>query len=107
MNIQNLTTIENIELFIQKNQAVAFTVLGDKHWRYQFIQRTSSKFGYITLKRQGKNQIGACHNNGFTTIYDQNSIKLFVEMDTRHADICGHAIKKLMELAYNAYKQQE
>lgn len=28
-------------------------------------------------------------------------------MDTRHEDICGHAIKKLCERAYNQFEQQE
>ncbi len=40
MTIENLTTIEALENFIQGNQAVAFTVLGDKNKRYQFIQKT-------------------------------------------------------------------
>ena len=39
MTIKNLTTIETLENFIQGNQAVAFTVLGDKSERYQFIQK--------------------------------------------------------------------
>ncbi len=40
MKIENLTTIEDLENFVQGNQAVAFTVLGDKYQRYQFIQST-------------------------------------------------------------------
>ena len=36
MTIENLTTIEALENFIQGNQAVAFTVLGDKNERYIF-----------------------------------------------------------------------
>ena len=40
MNIKNLTTIKELEHFIQGNQAVAFTVLGDKNERHQFIQKT-------------------------------------------------------------------
>lgn len=31
MNIENLTTIKELEHFIQGNQAVAFTVLGNKN----------------------------------------------------------------------------
>ena len=54
MNIENLTTIEELERFIQGNQAVAFTVLGDKNQRYQFIQKTLIKFRYITLKKTDK-----------------------------------------------------
>jgi len=37
MTIENLTTIEALKNFIQGNQAVAFTVLGDKNERYQLI----------------------------------------------------------------------
>ena len=54
MNIENLTTIEELERFIQGNQAIAFTVLGDKNQRYQFIQKTLIKFRYITLKKTDK-----------------------------------------------------
>ncbi len=137
MNIENLTTIEDLEHFVQGNQAVAFTILGDKHQRYQFIQRTLIKFGYITLKKSDKGIVSRylqkvtgysrqqltrlirqykdtgsikwrpCRSNGFTTIYDKKDIKLLVEMDTRHEDICGHAIKKLMERAYKTFEQQE
>jgi len=46
MNIENLTTIEALENFIQGKQAVAFTVLGDKHERYQFIQKTLNQLSY-------------------------------------------------------------
>ncbi len=54
MTIKNLTTIEALEGFIQGNQAVAFTVLGDKHERYQFVQKTLIKFRYITLSKLDK-----------------------------------------------------
>jgi len=137
MNIENLTTIEDLERFIQGNQAVAFTVLGDKHQRYQFIQKTLIKFGYITLSKPDKGIVSRylrkvtgysrqqltrlikqykdsgsikwqpSRSNGFSTIYSKKDISLLVEMDTRHEDICGHAIKKLMERAYNNFDQQE
>ncbi len=54
MTIENLTTIETLENFIQGNQAVVFTVLGDKNERYQFIQKTLIKFRYITLSKPDK-----------------------------------------------------
>jgi hypothetical protein len=54
LNIDNLTTIEELERFIQGNQAVAFTVSGDKNQRYQFIQKTLIKFRYISLKKPTK-----------------------------------------------------
>ncbi|MEI6858453.1 MAG: hypothetical protein V5788_01460 [Shewanella sp.] len=136
MTIENLTTIEALECFIQGNQAVAFTVLGDKHERYQFVQKTLVKFRYITLskldkgvvnryirkitgysrqqltrlikqyKEVGKIQWRPCRRNGFSTTYGKNDIKLLVEKDIRHEDICGHAIKKLCERAYNKFEQK-
>jgi transposase InsO family protein len=137
MNIENLTTIEELERFIQGNQAVAFTVLGDKNQRYQFIQKTLIKFRYITLKKTDKGIVNQylkkvtgyslqqltrlikqykdvgrinwqpCRTNGFSTIYSTKDIKLLAEMDARHDDICGHATKKLLERAYNTFEQSE
>lgn len=137
MNIENLKTIEDLEHFLQGNQAVAFTVLGNKDERYQFIQKTLIKFRYIRLKKSDKGVVNhylrkvtgysrqqltrlikqykecgkitwqPCRSNGFSTIYNKKDIKLLAEMDARHEDICGHAIKKLMERAYNKYKQPE
>jgi len=137
MNIENLKNIEDLEQFIQGTQAVAFTVLGDKNERYQFIQNTLVKFHYLTLNKSEKGVVNRylrkvtgysrqqltrlikqykdlgsvkwhpCRSNGFSTTYDNKDIKLLVEMDTRHDDICGHAIKKLMERAYKKYEQPE
>jgi hypothetical protein len=36
MNSENLTTVESLAQFLQGNQAIAFSVLGDKTERYQF-----------------------------------------------------------------------
>ncbi|MFT7009115.1 MAG: hypothetical protein ACJAXJ_003663 [Colwellia sp.] len=137
MTIKNLTTIETLENFIQGNQAVAFTVLGDKSERYQFIQKTLIKFRYIALSKPDKGVVNRyirkvtgysrqkisrlikqykdvgiikwrpCRSNGFSKTYDKKDIKLLVEMDTRHEDSCGHAIKKLCERAYTKFAQEE
>jgi hypothetical protein len=137
MNIENLNTIEDLEHFVQGNQTVIHPILGDKHARYQFIQKTLVKFGYITLNRADKGIVNRyirkvsgysrpqltrlikqykdgggiqwqpCRSNGFSTIYTIQDIKLLAEMDTRHDDICGHAIKKLIERAYNIFGQKE
>ena len=137
MNIENLSTISDLKHFIEGNQAVAFTVLGNKHERYQFIQKTLVKFRYITLSKADKgvvtgylrkvtaysrqqltrlikqyNETGRikwqpCRSNGFSTTYDKKDIKLLAEMDQRHDDMCGHAIKKLMERALTQFDQTE
>jgi hypothetical protein len=54
MNIKNLNTIEAIDEFLQGNQAVAFSVLGDKKERYQFVQSTLIKFSYMMLSKVDK-----------------------------------------------------
>jgi hypothetical protein len=54
MNIENLKAIEELDNFIQGNQAVVFTVLGDKNERYKFIQKILIKFRYLTLKKADK-----------------------------------------------------
>lgn len=72
MNIENLTTIKDLEHFIQGNQAVALLSLSDKHQRYQFIQKTLIKFGYITLTKPNKSiisrylrKVGVIHNSNY------------------------------------------
>jgi hypothetical protein len=137
MNIESLNTIEDLEHFVRGNQTVIYPILGDKHQRYQFIQKTLVQFSYITLKRTDKGIVNRyirkisgysrqqltrlikqykdggviqwqpCRSNGFSTIYNIQDIKLLAEMDTRHDDICGHAIKKLIERAYHIYEQKE
>ena len=137
MNIENLTSIEDLEQFLQGNKAIAFTVLGDKKVRYQFIKSALIKFRYMTLKKRDKSVLlrylgkittysrqqltrlikqyretgyihwYPCRSNGFTTIYSKQDIKLLAEMDSRHEDICGHAIKKLCERAYKTFNQEE
>ena len=54
MNINKLNTIEALEGFLQGNQAIAFAVLGDKNERYQLIQSTLIRLGYITLSKPHK-----------------------------------------------------
>tara|TARA_R110001583_G_scaffold27381_3_gene97948 strand:+ start:187 stop:1494 length:1308 start_codon:yes stop_codon:yes gene_type:complete len=137
MNIENINTLEDLEHFIQGNQTVIHPILGDKHERYQFIQKTLVQFSYVTLNKADKGIVNRyirkvsgysrqqltrlikqykdggsiqwqpCRSNGFSTVYTMQDITLLAEMDTRHDDICGHAIKKLIERAYNIFGQQE
>ena len=57
MNIEKLKTIEDLENFVQGNQAVAFSVLGDKNERYQFIQKVLVKFRYVTSNKSDKGAV--------------------------------------------------
>ena len=119
MNINKLNTIEALESFLQGNQAVAFAVLGDKHERYQLIQSTLAKLGYITLSRPHKGvvirflvkitgysrqqltrlikkyvQIGQvrwqpARNNGFQKKYQREDILLIAGIELKGSELKG------------------
>jgi hypothetical protein len=46
MNSEKLTTVESLDQFLQGNQAIAFSVLGDKTGHYKFTQKIRVKFTY-------------------------------------------------------------
>jgi len=133
MKIENLDTIKALEEFLQGNQLVAFSVLGNKTERYRFIQKTLVKFGYITLAKKekgiviyylikmteysrqqltrlikqytktGKINWTPCRSNGFTKKYTDNDIILLAKTDELHDTPCGHAVKKLCERAHDMF----
>ncbi|MCP3674981.1 MAG: hypothetical protein GY829_11005 [Gammaproteobacteria bacterium] len=59
ISIESLTTIKSLENFLQGNQAIAYSVLGDKTERYQFIRKTLVKFSYATCSKKHKGVINA------------------------------------------------
>jgi hypothetical protein len=63
MNIENLTTLESLDQFLQGNRSIAFSVLGDKTERYQFTQKILVKFTYQTCSKQDKGLITFPHEN--------------------------------------------
>lgn len=133
MKIENLDTIEALEAFLQGNQLVAFSVLGNKTERYHFIRRTLVRFDYITLPRKdkgivirylikmteysrqqvtrlikkyvktGKINWTPCRSNGFTKKYTDSDIVLLAKTDELHDTPCGHAVKKLCERAHDVF----
>ena len=54
MKIDYLDAIETLENFLQGNQTVAFSVLGNKHERYQFIRKSLVKFRYHRSPKRDK-----------------------------------------------------
>ena len=124
MTIKNLDTIEALEAFLQGNQPVAFSVLGDKTDRYNFIRKTLVKIDYMNLSKRDKGiviryllkmteysrqqltrlikkythtgQINwmPSRRNGFAKKYTCLDIQLLAKTDDRHDSPCGHAVKK-------------
>jgi len=136
MTIKNLDTVEALEAFLQGNQPVAFSVLGDKTERYTFIRKTLVTISYINLSKKDKGvviryllkmtdysrqqltrlikqytQTGKinwtpCRNNGFAKKYTDKDIILLAKTDERHDTPCGHTVKKLCERAYDMFDDE-
>lgn len=137
MKIENLKTITALEGFLQGNQLVAFSVLGNKTERYDFIRKTLVKFHYLTLPKKdkgivirylikmtgysrqqltrlikkyaktGKVNWTPCRHNGFTKKYTDDDILLLVKTDKLHDTPCGHSVKKLCERAYGKFEDND
>jgi len=137
MNIDSLTTIESLEDFLQGNQSIAYSVLGDKTERYQFIRKTLVRFSYLACSKKDKGVIKRflqkisgysrpqltrlisrysqsgqikwqpCRSNGFACQYTAEDIRLLVQMDENHDTPCGQAIKKLCERAHQVHTEVE
>jgi hypothetical protein len=133
MNIENLNTIEALDEFPLGSQPIAFSVLGNKAQRYDFIRKTLVKFHYSTLSKKDKGTVirylqkmtdysrqqitrlisqyvrtgkidwVPCRHNGFTKKYTDNDIFLLTKTDELHDTPCGSAVKKLCERAHDVF----
>lgn len=137
MTSENLTSIGQLEAFLQGTQPVMFTVTGNKTERYQWIQRTLVKFNYLGLSKRDKGTL-RCYlmkltgysrqqltrlieqyrktgrltqrqrpSQGFARCYTDEDIRLLAKMDTLHDTPSGPRLKKLCERAYQVYGQSE
>lgn len=137
MNVDKLTTVKSLEDFLQGNQAIAFSVLGDKSERYRFIQKILIRFQYVTClksdkgtitrflikvtgysrqqltrlisqyKKTGRIKWEPCRSQGFSRKYTEKDIRLLAKTDEQHDTPCGHAVKKLCERAYHIFGELE
>ena len=137
MNVKDLTTIDQLTAFLEGTQRVAFEVASDKDSRYQWIQRTLVKFRYKSLRKPDKGVLiqylvkvsGYSRQQitrlvkqyrdtgrlvrrqrtvkGFSRRFNDDDIRLLVNMDVRHNTPNGLTMKKLCERAYAVFDQQE
>ena len=135
MNIEDLTTINQVIAFLEGTQRVAFEVADDKDSRYRWVQRTLVKFHYLSLSRPDKGVLirylmkisGYSRQqitrlikqyrdtgrlvrqqrtvNGFSRRFTAADIRLLAAMDERHNTPNGLTMKKLCERAYTLYGQ--
>ena len=136
MTINELTTLTDLENHLKNNQPLAFSILGNKPERYQFVQKILVKFCYLTLGKRDKGVVirflmkiteysrqqitrliqsytktgkvswKPCRSNGFKKKYTTADIVLLAQMDERHDAPCGHSVKKLCERAYTVFDDQ-
>ena len=57
MSLDQLTTIEAIQQFLNGTQAVAFAIATHKQERYRWVQKTLVKHQYILLNKRDKGVI--------------------------------------------------
>jgi transposase InsO family protein len=137
MNINDLTTIEQLEQFLTGTQSIAFLVASNKKDIYRDIQRTLVRFRYPTLNKGSKGLVvrflikitGYSRQQitrlikqycvtgkiewqqriyqGFERLYTVEDISLLASLDERHNTLSGPATKKLCERAYALFKQTQ
>lgn len=137
MNVNKLTSIEEIEQFLNGTQPVAFSLEAQGQAIYPWIQATLSKFHYDTLGKRSRGIVtrylikisGYSRQqivrliqqfretkriafkrkpvHRFAKKYTSSDIRLLAELDTLHDTLSGPATKKLCERAYHCFGQSE
>jgi len=136
MKLEELTTTEQLEQFLNGTQAVLFEISSVKKERYDWIRRELIRFNYL---QQGKVDKGIVirylmkvsgysrqqvtrliaqyrktgyirhhHANvpAFQRRYSKEDIRLLAKMDQRYDGPCGHTLKKLCERAYRVFNEE-
>lgn len=136
MSLEQITTIDAINQFLEGTQAVAFSVETNKKERYQWVQKTLVKHVYLQLGKTDKGVITRylmkvtgysraqikrlirqytntgtvavkpARRNGFKRAYTNTDIRLLATMDERHGQPSGPVLKKLCERAYKRFNQE-
>lgn len=136
MKLDNINSLEQVEKFLEGNQPVAFSILGDKQERYHFIRGVLVKFSYHTAtkstkgllkrfirkitgysrpqvtrlikqhKQTGKLVWRPSRSNGFKKKYQESDINLLIKVDELHDNPCGQMVKTLLQRAVNVFDDQ-
>ncbi len=133
MILSDLTTIEQLEQFLQGSQTCAYTILSNKNERYRWIRKTLVQFHYMTLRKSDKGVViryiiqmsgysrqqitrlikqytktgKITHrqqtNKGFKRRYTDADIRQLAVLDELHQTPSGPVVKKLCERAYEIF----
>jgi len=136
MKLDNINTFEAIEKFLEGNQPVAFSVLGNKQERYTFIRKKLVQLSYLTASKREKGLLKRflikitgyskaqmtrlihqyrtdgqitwrpSTTNGFSKKYQASDVRLLVKLDELHDTPCGQMVKTLCERAVRVFDDQ-
>ena len=137
MTLKQLDTLDSIRKFLEGNQRVAFSVLGSKPERYQFIRKTLVNFVYCKAtkpdkgllrqylskitgysssqlsrliskhRKTGKIDWKPAKNNGFCQRYSHKDIESLATIDEHHDRPCGQTIKALCQRAAELFGEKK
>jgi len=135
MNLENLSTIDQMRSFLTGSQAIAFVIATSKDERYRFVEGILKRFSYPRLVRADKGvviqflgkvsgysrqqltrmiqrytkngKLKRFHKtlNGFEQFYRPEDIRLLAQLDQRHDTPNGFMVKKLCERAYHDFDE--
>lgn len=133
MKLDNLSTISQMEDFLNGSQAIAFAVATTKDERYTFVERVLRRFSYSRLKRGDRGIVirflqkvcgysrqqltrmiqrfledGELRRyqktvNGFEQYFTAEDVRLLAQLDQRHDTPNGFMVKKLCERAFHEF----
>ncbi len=129
MTLDDLTTIDQLEQFLDGSKICHYQPEASKDERYQWIQKTLVQFRYTTLSKREKGVViryvmkisgysrqqvtrlirqyvktgkcvrRQCTSRGFSRRYTEADTRLLADLDALHETPCGAVIKKLCERA--------
>lgn len=133
MKLDKVTTIKQMQCFLDGSQCIAFRVASSKQERYELTSKLLRRFSYARLKRKDKGTVikflmkvtaysrqqltrmikvymetgqlkpRQVTSKGFQCIYTQDDIKRLAKLDKLHDCPNGARIKKLCERAYEVF----
>jgi transposase InsO family protein len=135
MKLDNLSTISQMEDFLNGSQSIAFAVATTKDERYSFVERVLRRFSYSRLKRGDRGVVirflgkvcgysrqqltrmiqryleeGELRRyqktaNGFEQYFTAEDVRLLAQLDQRHDTPNGFMVKKLCERAFHEHDE--
>jgi len=136
MTDSHITSIAQIKEFLKLNGSIQFQAVSKKE-KYQWIEKSLSKFRYFSLRKKdkvtvknyirqmtglsdarttriiarkkkfGKLWLGSTRRHRFPKKYTPEDVARLIETDNLHLRLSGPATKKILEREYKTYGKEE